>query len=77
MVGEKVEGWVALEGGVLASVWAEFGEMRQPVVRVISEWVGVGFGPDFRRSQAKCWAVSLWEGSEELQVAWVRLGSEF
>ena len=61
----------------MASVWAKFGKRRQPVVRGIFGWILVGFGPGFRRSQAKCGFVPPWEGGEGLQEAWVRLGDEF
>ena len=47
------------------------------VVRRIPEGMRVGFGLDFRRLPAKCGLVSLREGREKLQVAWVRLGGEF
>ena len=47
MVGEKAEGRVLLEASVLASNGAKFGESQWSVVRVISEWVGVGFRLDF------------------------------
>ena len=77
VVGERAEGRGLLEGGCPASNGAEFGRMRWTEVRGISEWVDVGFRLGFRRLEAKWGAGSLWEGRVKLQVAWVRLGSQF
>ena len=77
MMGCWAKGRGLLEGGCPASNGAEFGRMRWAEVRGISEWVDVGFRLGFRRLEAKWGAGSLWEERVKLQVAWVRLGSQF